>query len=36
MSAVKNGSEMAYTIETSSWTGEKFLQLSVQDVRSGQ
>ena len=31
--AVKNGSEMAYTIETSSWTGETFLQLSVQDVR---
>lgn len=31
---VKNGIDMAYTIETSSWTGETFLQLSVQDVRS--
>src|SRR6266446_3726450 len=33
LDAVKNGSEMAYTIETSNWTGETFLQLSVQDVR---
>jgi single-stranded-DNA-specific exonuclease len=33
MATVKNGSEMAYTIETSNWTGETFLQLSVQDVR---
>lgn len=31
-----NGCEMAYTVETSNWTGETFLQLSVQDVRSGQ
>jgi single-stranded-DNA-specific exonuclease len=30
---VKNGAEMAYTIETSNWTGETFLQLSVQDMR---
>ena len=35
-SALKNGSEMAYTIETSNWTGETFLQLSVQDVRREQ
>ncbi len=33
MTAVKNGIEMAYTIETSNWTGETFLQLSVQDVQ---
>ena len=33
MTAVKNGIDMAYTIETSNWTGETFLQLSVQDVR---
>ena len=33
---LKNGVDMAYTIETSNWTGETFLQLSVQDVRSGQ
>jgi single-stranded-DNA-specific exonuclease len=33
IAAVKNGGEMAYTIETSNWTGETFLQLSVQDVR---
>ena len=32
-SMVKNGIDMAYTIETSNWTGETFLQLSVQDVR---
>lgn len=32
-SALKNGIEMAYTIETSKWGGETFLQLSVQDVR---
>ncbi len=31
---VKSGAEMAYTIETSSWTGETFLQLSIQDVRA--
>jgi single-stranded-DNA-specific exonuclease len=30
---VKSGIDMAYTIETSTWTGETFLQLSVQDVR---
>lgn len=29
---VKSGIDMAYTIETSNWTGETFLQLSVQDV----
>ena len=34
MAAVKNGADMAYTIETSNWTGETFLQLSVQDVGS--
>ncbi|HEY3037799.1 MAG TPA: single-stranded-DNA-specific exonuclease RecJ [Pyrinomonadaceae bacterium] len=33
MAFVKNGWEMAYTIETSNWTGETFLQLSVQDMR---
>ena len=33
---VKNGVDMAYTIETSNWTGETFLQLSVQDVREQQ
>src|SRR6266850_293094 len=33
MSAVRNGVDMAYTIETSNWTGETFLQLSVQDIR---
>lgn len=32
-SMVKNGIDMAYTIETSNWTGETFLQLSVQDLR---
>jgi single-stranded-DNA-specific exonuclease len=35
-SMVKTGIDMAYTIETSNWTGETFLQLSVQDVRSKQ
>ncbi len=30
---LQNGAEMAYTVETSNWTGETFLQLSVQDVR---
>ena len=30
---VKNGIDMAYTIETSNWGGERFLQLSIQDVR---
>ena len=33
MTALKNGAEMVYTIETSKWNGETFLQLSVQDVR---
>ena len=33
MTEVKNGAQMAYTIETTNWTGETFLQLSVQDVR---
>ena len=33
MATVKNGMDMAYTIETSNWTGETFLQLSVQDAR---
>jgi single-stranded-DNA-specific exonuclease len=32
-SRVKNGIDMAYTIEKSKWNGETFLQLSVQDVR---
>jgi single-stranded-DNA-specific exonuclease len=30
---LRNGIDMAYTIETSNWTGETFLQLSVQDIR---
>jgi len=30
---VKNGVNMVYTIETSNWTGETFLQLSVADMR---
>jgi single-stranded-DNA-specific exonuclease len=30
---LKRGVDMAYTIETSNWTGETFLQLSVQDTR---
>jgi single-stranded-DNA-specific exonuclease len=33
MAEVKNGVDLAYTIETSNWTGETFLQLSIQDVR---
>ena len=32
--AIRNGAEMAYTVETSKYTGETFLQLSVQDLRS--
>jgi single-stranded-DNA-specific exonuclease len=36
LSTVKNGVEMAYTIETSNFTGETFLQLSVQDMRKQQ
>ncbi|MDQ6651868.1 MAG: single-stranded-DNA-specific exonuclease RecJ [Acidobacteriota bacterium] len=35
-SVLKNGIEMVYTIETSNWNGEAFLQLSVQDVRTEQ
>jgi single-stranded-DNA-specific exonuclease len=35
-SMVRSGMDLAYTIETSNWTGETFLQLSVQDGRSGQ
>jgi single-stranded-DNA-specific exonuclease len=30
---LKNGDEMVYTVETSKWDGETFLQLSVQDFR---
>lgn len=33
MADLKRGVDMAYTIETSNWTGETFLQLSVQDTR---
>ena len=33
---VKNGADMAYTIETSNWTGETFLQLSVQDMKESR
>jgi hypothetical protein len=33
MSDLKSGVDMAYTIESSNWTGETFLQLSVQDMR---
>lgn len=33
MATVKSGMDMAYTIETSNWTGETFLQLAVQDGR---
>lgn len=33
MTALKNGVDLAYTVETSNWTGETFLQLSVADVR---
>jgi single-stranded-DNA-specific exonuclease len=33
ISAVKNGAEMVYTVETNKWNGETFLQLSIQDVR---
>ena len=31
--ALKRGVDMAYRIETSNWSGETFLQLSVQDIR---
>lgn len=30
---VKNGADMAYTVESSNWTGEALLQLVVQDMR---
>jgi hypothetical protein len=30
---LRNGVDLAYTVETSNWTGETFLQLSVQDMR---
>jgi hypothetical protein len=33
LDSVKSGGEMAYTIETSNWTGETFVQLSAQDIR---
>jgi single-stranded-DNA-specific exonuclease len=33
ISAVKNGAEMVYTVETNKWNGETFLQLSIQDLR---
>jgi single-stranded-DNA-specific exonuclease len=32
---IQNGAEMAYSVETTNWTGETFLQLSIQDLRSG-
>jgi single-stranded-DNA-specific exonuclease len=31
--AIRSGIDMAYAIETSNWTGETFLQLSVKDIR---
>ena len=31
--AIRSGIDMAYTIETSNWSGETFLQLSVSDMR---
>lgn len=31
---LKNGADVAYTIESTKWNGETFLQLSVQDVRA--
>lgn len=33
LAQLQNGVDLAYTIETSNWTGETFLQLSVHDVR---
>lgn len=33
---LKGRIDLAYTIETSNWGGETFLQLSVQDIRDGQ
>lgn len=34
--ALKGAVDMAYTIESSNWSGETFLQLVVQDVRSSE
>lgn len=34
LNVLKRGVDMAYTIETSNWSGETFLQLVVQDVRA--
>jgi single-stranded-DNA-specific exonuclease len=34
LARLENGVDLAYTIETSKWTGETFLQLSVQDIRA--
>jgi single-stranded-DNA-specific exonuclease len=31
--AIRSGIDMTYAIETSNWTGETFLQLSVKDIR---
>ena len=36
LATLKQRVDMAYTVETSNWTGETFLQLSVQDVRDGK
>lgn len=36
LAQLQNGVDLAYTIETSNWTGETFLQLSVHDVRTSQ
>jgi single-stranded-DNA-specific exonuclease len=33
MKDLRNGVDLAYTVETSNWTGETFLQLSVQDMK---
>lgn len=33
--SIRSGIDMAYTIEESNWNGEKFLQLSVRDMRPG-
>ncbi len=32
--AIRSGIDMAYTIETSNWSGETVVQLSVQDFRA--
>ena len=36
IATVKHGVDMVYTIETSNWTGETFLQLSVADMRGSR